>query len=203
MLFKLSWEAIKELASENIKSRNEATVSFYCDGENLDHDHLAQKVKSQIQSAFKEKAELKAFDEHKTEVLDICMKEISNIGDIIEGIAVFFKLNKDGIDERSIKVFSLSRIPRTEVSVDGIYNLEQLIYQYERDNTSLVINLNQQAASLFKLEENKIDQIKTIENTNLPEKDYDYIFKNSPGQENAGFSGTGGEKVKRQIEQAE
>ncbi|HEX8931818.1 MAG TPA: hypothetical protein VF810_01550, partial [Patescibacteria group bacterium] len=143
MLYKLSWEAIRELASESYKSKDEATVSFYCDGENLDHDQLAQKVKSQIQSSFKEKTELKAFDEHKTEVLDKCLKEIANIGDIIEGTAIFFKINKNGIDERSIKVFSLSRVPRTEVSVDGIFDLEQLIYQYERDSTSLVINLNQ------------------------------------------------------------
>lgn len=102
-----------------------------------------------------------------------------------QGIGVFIQFNDykhesgrvDEIDDSKIEIVTFSRMPKRDVFVGNVYQLDQLIWMENIYSEAIVLNFSEKKCDIFEIESDQINKIDTLDNAFLKdEKEFSRVY---------------------------
>jgi hypothetical protein len=169
-------ELIK-IESNNLKD-NEYLLSAYLPAQHLNTEGVKKRLKSLFESEIVNKKSKENVFEMQKNLIDTVNNKIDNISDFKEGLAIFVELLvtqeenkvKVGLKDDDLWVISLPVLPERSVFLGKVFNIDQLIWIKHNEIRAFLIEMNQDDACLYKLNERDLVLVKTIENPYVEER---------------------------------
>lgn len=175
-------------------------LSFYLPVAGLNNKEIQKQVKSLLHEGFLKiganQQIPEPFKKTKENLIPIFENKISQLSSPSKGLAGFmvFNPNKKPNDENNEIIISTKKEPFREITIDKVFDLDQLVWLNYIETDTLFLSLNRNEAKFWAVDGSSANLIKQIKNKYLLKENKEHLQEFAPIKGSPIIHGTGSNK---------
>lgn len=203
MLLKSYKQLIDKLVSKKYSpTLDNYYLSLYLNVENKSRSDIQTMINSWLQKGFERRDELGEKNDLRHKVQKEVLQQFRAITSFDRGLALFASFSKDN-NEFDVNIAHLNNAPEDDVFVGKVYNLDQLIWTYNKNRELLILDMDKFNFDIYHLTGEKLEKIGEFDNEffETTDKEYQESFTPVEGKSKIVY-GKGERKTERRKERS-